>query len=309
MQTAQRLRFDELPGSVRASIEDRLGATVVSAASQDSGFTPGLASRLLLDDGQRVFVKAASGDHEWPVADSYREEIRKVSALPNGVPVPRLRWHSDDGAWVVLCFDDIAGRPPRRPWDAAELRLVLDTLTPMAVALTPVPAALAVDPITAELAEESTRWSGVRADGLGPQWLAPHLDECTELARAAPQLCAGETLVHLDLRDDNIIIADDRQVWICDWNWPAAGAAWVDLVCLLISAYGDGHDADLLLATHPVGSQAGGPAVDALLSLLGGYFLTAAEDPVPHWSPYIRLHQRWYAGTTLSWLRQRRSWR
>ena len=49
--TARRLRFDELPGSVRALIEDRLGSSVVSAASQDSGFTPGLASRLLLDDG------------------------------------------------------------------------------------------------------------------------------------------------------------------------------------------------------------------------------------------------------------------
>lgn len=156
--TAKRLRFDELPGFVRALIEDRVGATVVSAASQDSGFTPGLASRLLLDDGRRVFVKAANADHEWPVADSYREEIRKVSALPAGVPVPRLRWHSDDSEWVVLCFDDIAGRPPRRPWDAAELLLVSDMLTPMAAALTPVPPGLAVDPIGAELVEEPTRW-------------------------------------------------------------------------------------------------------------------------------------------------------
>lgn len=129
------------------------------------------------------------------------------------------------------------------------------------------------------------------------------------MAQAALELCAGDTLVHLDLRDDNVIIGDDGRVWICDWNWPAAGAAWVDLVCLLISAYGDGHDADDLLASHPVGSRADGKAVDALLSLLAGYFLTAAEDPVPHWSPYIRLHQRWYADATLGWLSQRRGWR
>ena len=307
-QTAQRLRFADLPGVVRQLIEERLGAAVVSEKSQGSGFTPGMASRLQLDSGAAAFVKAASSDHEWPVAHSYREEIRKLSLLPRDVPAPRLRWHSDDGTWVVLCFDDVAGRPPRRPWQTDELTRVLDTLAGMATALTPAPAGQGLPTVADELAEEPARWSRLRHELPIVDVLAAHLDEAEQLAWAALEATAGETLVHLDLRDDNVIIGDDGKVWICDWNWPAVGARWIDLVTVLISAYGDGHDSDALLSGHPVGQQADRGAVDALLSLLYGYFVTAANDPVPPWSPYIRIHQRWYADATLRWLAQRQGW-
>jgi len=45
---------------VRQLIETRFGGTVVEAATQREGFSPGLAARVKLDGGRRFFVKAVS---------------------------------------------------------------------------------------------------------------------------------------------------------------------------------------------------------------------------------------------------------
>lgn len=80
--TAQRPDWSALPASLRLAIEDRCGSEVVEATSQGGGFTNGFASRLLLADGARVFVKAAPQD-TW-IAGSYRQESEVVSTLPPG---------------------------------------------------------------------------------------------------------------------------------------------------------------------------------------------------------------------------------
>ncbi|MDR0783593.1 MAG: aminoglycoside phosphotransferase family protein, partial [Propionibacteriaceae bacterium] len=52
-----RVDWFGLPGEVRQVIEDRLGSTVVAATSQATGFSPGIADRVRLADGRRVFLK------------------------------------------------------------------------------------------------------------------------------------------------------------------------------------------------------------------------------------------------------------
>ena len=53
-----RLPWEALPGEVRDAIERELGSRVVRAVTQPGGFSPGVAARLELEDGGRVFVKA-----------------------------------------------------------------------------------------------------------------------------------------------------------------------------------------------------------------------------------------------------------
>ncbi|HKS91738.1 MAG TPA: hypothetical protein VJQ83_07400, partial [Tepidiformaceae bacterium] len=89
---AQRLQWHELPGHVRAALEARLGSLVAEAISQPGGFSPGLASRLVLADGRRVFVKAVSGAQNRESPAIYRQEARYAAALPAEVPAPRLLW-------------------------------------------------------------------------------------------------------------------------------------------------------------------------------------------------------------------------
>jgi Ser/Thr protein kinase RdoA (MazF antagonist) len=306
-ETAQRTQWSELPESVRELVESELSGRVVSAISQGSGFTPGFASRLFLHDGRRAFVKAADATLQPEFALSYREEIRKLSVLPTAVPAPRLRWQLD-GDWVILGFDDVAGAPPQRPWDAGELTRVCDALVTTAAALTPPPSALDLVDLRSTLLPELDRWERVQAQGLAEPVIAAHLDEASALAVDAMAASAGNTMVHTDLRDDNILIGEDGRVWIVDWNWPVVGAAWFDLVTLLISAHGDGIDADALLARSPLIADVDPRQVDAMLALLYGYFVTASLEPAVRTSPYLRQHQDWYARATARWLAARREW-
>jgi hypothetical protein len=59
---SRRLDWEHLPAEVRQGLQARLGSPVVQAATQPGGFSPGLAARLRLADGRRVFVKAAGPD-------------------------------------------------------------------------------------------------------------------------------------------------------------------------------------------------------------------------------------------------------
>ena len=98
-RTAQRLTWPHLPPGVRAYIERRCGSPVVDAASQGGGFTPGFASVLTCADGSRHFVKAASTKAQKVFAGSYREEARKLQALPPDVPAPRCCGCSTTTGW------------------------------------------------------------------------------------------------------------------------------------------------------------------------------------------------------------------
>ena len=159
-RTAQRLTWPHLPQHVRALVEEHCGSPVVDAVSQGGGFTPGFASVLTCADGSKHFVKAASAKAQRMFADSYREEARKLRALPASVPAPRLLW-VEDGDWVVLETEYVEARPPRRPWRPADLDAALDALEVVARELTPAPDDLHLD----TFADELGRLAGV----LGPR--------------------------------------------------------------------------------------------------------------------------------------------
>lgn len=310
--TAVRPAWAELPKSVRALVCRRLGSEVVDASSQRAGFTPGFASRLVCADGGRAFVKAASSRTDPTIAGCYRDEARIVAALPPGLPVPALRWVAEDEEWVVLCFTDVPGHPPHRPWRRPELDRLLDVLAELAAALSPAPARLRVPTMAEALAGDLTGWRSLHDAGtdltglLGAgAWPAGQLEALMELEAEAAERCAGETLAHLDLRPDNVIVGDDAAVYVCDWNWACTAAPWVDLVCLLPSAFADGFDAQALLLTHPAGRTAPPRSVDALLAALAGFYARAGRKPAVPSSPSLRAHQRAYGAATLGWLRQR----
>ena len=303
-RTARRLEWRFLPRHVRALVERRLGSPVVRADSQCGGFTPGFASVLTGQDGSRLFVKAASVTAQRPFAESYREEARKLQALPPAVPAARLRWVHDDESWVVLGLEYVAGRLPRRPWRGDELGRCLDAVEQMSRSLTPAPRGLALDTFATEFAGFAGAWEHVRATRPGMD----HLDEASELAAGFAAVTAGDTLVHTDLRDDNLILGADGRVWMCDWNWPVLGADWLDTVFLLVQARGDGVDADRILAERALTRQVPAEHVDIVLALLCGYFFQQRDRPAPPTSPYLRLHQGWMGDVAWAWLGDRRGW-
>ena len=303
-KTARRLEWAHLPPHIRAVIERRIGSPVVAADSQTAGFTPGFASVLTCADGRRHFVKAASLKAQRPFAASYREEARKLRALPATAPAPRLLWTHDGDDWVVLGLEYVEARRPRRPWRQPDLEAALALMTEVASALTPAPASLALDDFATEFAEWPAYWEHLRSHR--PD--LPHLEEAAALAARFAEVTAGTTVVHTDVRDDNILLASDGRVLMCDWNWPVQGAPWLDTVFLMIGPRGDGLDVETVLASHPLTREVPAEHVDIVLALAVGYFLKSADDPVPPTSPYVRDVQRWQGEVVWDWLCERRGW-
>jgi hypothetical protein len=94
-----------------------------------------------------------------------------------------------------------------------------------------------------------------------------NLDRLAELEATWSDLAAGDTLLHTDLRPDNMLYRKDGSVVMVDWAWPCRGTAWVDLVSLMPSLLADGIDPDPILTTHPVTADADPAAITASRSV------------------------------------------
>jgi aminoglycoside phosphotransferase (APT) family kinase protein len=303
-RTARRLEWQHLPPAVRAVIEKRLGSPVVEAATQRGGFAPGLASVLTCADGSQHFVKAASLKAQKAFALSYREEARRLRTLPPASPAPRLAWVHDADDWVVLGIEYAAGRPPARPWTADDLAACSAALVAAADTLTPAPG-LGVAAFAEEWADLLGHWDEIAE--LQPDLPLDQVAEAAALAHRIEEAAAGETLVHGDVRDDNLLLGAD-QVWLCDWTWPTRGAAWIDSLALLIGPRGDGLDVETHIAAHPLLADVPAEHIDIVLAFLAGHFLWSCAQPVPSSSPYLRKAQAWQATVVWEWLAERRGW-
>ena len=285
-RTARRLQWSHLPPAVRSLVTERCGSPVVDAASQDSGFTPGFASVLTCEDGSKHFVKAASVKAQKLFAQSYREEARKLAALPAEAPAAALLWVHDDDEWVVLGFEYVEGRAPRRPWRRDDLDTVLAALVRSADVLTPPPADLHLGTFAEDFAPLPGFWDHVREQY--PQ--LEHADEAAALAARFAEVTAGDTVAHTDVRDDNILITPAGEAVLCDWNWPCVGAPWLDTAMLMIGPRRDGLDVDAVLAEAELTRDVPAEDIDVVIALVTAYFLkhgrrAGAADVPAHSGP------------------------
>ena len=303
-----RLGWAQLPERVRVAAQGALGALVVGDVTQAGGFSPGLASRLVLDDGRRVFAKAINGDRSPRSPGLYRREIEVMAALPTTVPAPRLRWSYDDGDWVMLILDDVEGRMPAQPWDPVELSRVLSVLQQLANTLTPAP--IAAMSIVDDLAENFRSWSTIAGQPeLAEQldgWARANLQRLVALEAGWAAGARGETLLHADLRADNLLLTEDRRVMVVDWPYAVTGALWVDVLLFLPSvAAAGGVDVEQVWRAFEPARDADVEAVNAVLAAVAGDFLYQSLQPAPANLPTLRAHQRQKGVAALSWLRSR----
>jgi aminoglycoside phosphotransferase (APT) family kinase protein len=303
-----RVHWDDLPPEVRAAFERRLGASVVEAVTQRGGFSPGLAARLRLSDRRRVFLKAVSESANPDSHHIHRREGRIVAALPSSAPVPRFLWSHDEGGWVALCFEDVDGRPPAEPWTEGDLQLVVGALREMSAALTPSP--IAVEETAGEaFARGINGWQTAidRGEDRLDRWCMDNLGRLADLEARAPDAAAGDTLLHFDLRADNLLLAGDR-VYVVDWPWARRGAAFVDWLAMAPSVAMQGGPApeDFMRRFAIQGVSTGD--FNAVLCSLAGYFVVHALDPPPPGLPTVRAFQAAQGVVALRWLRERTSW-
>jgi hypothetical protein len=300
-----RIPWDAVPERVREAVEAGLGSRVGEAVTQPGGFSPGVAARLRLEDGRSVFVKAVGPDPNPDSPELHRSEARVAAALPPETPAPQFLFAHDDGEWVALAFEDVGGHEPELPWRRDELDRVLDALADLSTALTPAP--IEAPSVADRYAELFRGWRTLVAErpaGLEP-WPAERLDALAELESRWEEASEGDTLLHADIRADNVLLTEDRVVFV-DWPHVCHAAGWVDLLAFLPSvAMQGGPKPWELFDDHPVARGADPERVNAVLAALTGFFVQRSTLPPPPGLPTVREFQRAQGAESLAWLRRR----
>jgi serine/threonine protein kinase len=228
-----RADFDVVPTPLRTWLEETLGARVESAATQIGGMSPGPAARLLLDNGERVFVKAVGASLNAFTPRLFRREVEILRQLPSVDYRPAMLASYDDGKWVAIVLEDVDGRHPdlNDPADLAAARIVVRRQT---AELTPNPVATDEPDLTAT----ARRWSdeiqaaSSESRSLLPAWWRDHEPELLERVASLEDQVPAECLCHLDIRDDNLLVRRDGSAVVFDWGMARPGPTWVDEVLL-----------------------------------------------------------------------------
>lgn len=305
-----RLAWSDLPERLRQALEAFLGDTVAVVISQPGGFSPGLAARVVTASGRRAFVKAAGPAPNAFAPRLHRREAVIAAALPERAPVPRFLWSYDEGegGWVALLFEDVDGRQPALPWRADELDQVLHALVDLWDSLTPSP--FAAEPAGDWFKTNGRGWRRLQENppaALDP-WSVRRLAALAALEKQAEDAVAGETLIHFDLRADNLLLTAGRVVAV-DWPHAHVGAPWVDLVAFAPSVtMQGGPDPEDMLRCCPVAAGANPAAVTAVIAAIAGFFTWHALQPAPPGLPTLRPFQAAQGAVARTWLARRTGW-
>lgn len=309
--TSQRPAWGQLPEPVRQRVAELTGQPVVAAASSTTGFSRAFAGVADLADGQRVFLKAASG----PGAALLDAEAVALEVLPGALPIPRLLATGTvrtEGPrrWSVVVLEHVDGFGPGRPWRPEQLQAALDVLTDLDARLDGVRASRRVTGWVTPLSASGPRyqsWAPPRAPAdlaeLGV-W-ARHIDVLAQWeARWVEELHGQGWLSHFDVRSDNFLLTGSG-ARLCDWAHLCLAPRWLDVAALLVEARGDGHDSEQLMACHPVGRHAGQGALDAYLAATAGVLHESSRRRLRYPGDPLRAMQAWTRDACLAWLADR----
>lgn len=305
-----RMQWRDLPNRIVAEIEAMAGGTVAHARDQRGGYSPGLAARLVLKDGRRLFVKAVSAEVNADSPGLYRHEIPVLQALPSTLRAPQLRGVFDDGNWVAILLDDVEGTTPALPWTDADLQRLLTLHRDMSRDLTPSP--LALPTIAQHHAKVFSSWRNMLEtppDALDP-WSLRHLGVLAHSEANWEAAVEGSTLNHSDIRADNLLVDPVGDMWIVDWGSACVGAPWFDLVAFApnVAECGGPGPSEFLSRAHPDVV----PDADHLLPVvvaLAGYFTLRGLSPPPAGMPTLRAHQTACGAIMRSWVEELTGWR
>ena len=261
-----------------------------------------------LGDGRVVFIKAAGNVLDPDAPAMHRREGQTLRAFSAEVPAPRLIGVADDGDWVVLVTEWVDGRMPvaTERGDVERLLALLDRIADDSSG--------SEDDLLDTFANTHPgvygHWqllAGEPLPGLDA-WTLRHVERLAELDALTPEVTAGGSLVHADVRTDNVLLSADGPAGdvLVDWPGASRGAPWIDLVGSLPALHLDGGPPPGdVFAGAALGRAADAIAVDALVASMAGYFTRTSLLPAPPGLPTVRAFQAAQGAIARAWAAER----
>lgn len=269
-------------------IERALGSAPIRYTARPGGYSTADRFSVELADGRRVFVKSATAPH---LAGWLRREHEVYASLSGGF-IPRLEGWDDDGVRPVLAIEDLSDADWAPRWDESRVAAVLEALAEIAAG----PHPPNTHPVKEGFPKLFNRWEEVARNpepflstGIRDRaWL----DRCLPviIEAAATVDASGDSLLHLDVRSDNLCFRDGRAILV-DWNWASLGNPRLDLAAWLPSVTCEG-------GPQPWEVLPDGGAYAAFIS---GVWAAVAGLPPPETAPDVRDLQRRQLEVALAW--------
>ena len=204
-------------------------------------------------------------------AEAYREEARKFAALPATARPRRLLWTLDVEDWFVLCLEHVESRQPRRPVAPGRPRRGAGRAGAGRRRADPAAGRPRADTLATEFAAFPGFWDYLPDPAARPRRTSR---KSPRSRRATRRWSAASTLVHTDVRDDNVLHPTRRHRASCATGTSrAVGADWVDSLIMLVGPRGDGLDVEAILASRRLLRDVPAESIDIVLALVTGYFL------------------------------------
>jgi hypothetical protein len=287
-----RAPYESMPVVVRDWVDDTLGSPVVEAVDVVGGMSPGCATRLRCADGTRAFVKAVGTDHNPDTPTLFRREITALTLLGSDPLWAGLLASYDDGDRVALLLEDIEGQHPDLA-DDATMELLLTATDELGAVLRRrfetsdvehLVGSVLMEPGLTELSAVFHHWLpafdqvGELADAPVPPWVR---DEAMVWQQRMAGLADGppDTLVHWDIRLDNLLQRPTGEIVFLDWGAAGVGRAWLDPLLARLERV-DQPWFDQSLAASPALAALGDDAVTTWLVGIGTNLAVRAATAV-----------------------------
>jgi hypothetical protein len=240
----------------------------------------------VLEGGQSVFAKMGA---EADTAAAISSECA-VYPLLAGPFVPRLLGADPDVP--ILIIEDLSAAEWPPPWTPQRLAGLHDLFGQLA--------ATVADPRLPALASrlgEWGAWESVEADPaplvgaavVDLPWLERHLPALLHAQRRAGT--AGDRLLHLDVRSDNLCFRDGHALLV-DWNHAVRGDPRWDRLLMLQNVELEGG---------PAAAEQAPDADPGIVAWLAGFFAARVGLPPPQGAPRVRGFQLAQLEVVLPW--------
>jgi hypothetical protein len=250
----ERIAWDDLPDSLKESIEARTGP-VLTARTATAGQNSPLAAIITTGSGM-TFAKGMPSNHRSVVA-----QVREAAVAPFVRHIsPALLWHFDEGGWNVLGYEYIAGRHADYAPGSPDLDALINLMRTLSELKVTNPGPLK------------------RAEG---RWRT-YLDE-----PESAEFFSGGTLTHSDWTPDNVLLSGG-QAWLIDWAWPTLGAGWTDPACWVLRLMASGGhtagEAERQATRHPAFKAADPTHIDMFAAANGRLWAEIAQSSPSPWT-------------------------